>query len=42
MTNEEYVVFEFKRLFATLYFKSTGATNADAIEFADRLLKDLD
>ena len=42
MSNEEYVVHELKRLIATLYFKYSGSNNKDAIEFADKLLKDLD
>ena len=42
MSNEEYVVLGWKRLIATLFFKHTGLTNIDAIEMADKLLKDLD
>ena len=44
MSNEEYTVLGWKRLIATLFFKHefTMATNKEAIEMADQLLKDLD
>ena len=43
MSNEEYTILEFKRLLATLFFKHEFkmATNDEAIEMADKLLKDL-
>ena len=43
MSNEEYVLYEFKRFFATLFFKHThpNLSNEEAIKAADRLLKEL-
>ena len=44
MSSEEYNTLQFKRLIATLFFKHEFkmATNKEAIEMADKLLKDLD
>ena len=44
MSNDEYTILELKRLIATLYFKYVASeliSNEDAIEMADKLLKDL-
>lgn len=42
MSDLEYVMRNFKRFLATLYFRSEGNINEVAIKLADELLEDLD